>query len=46
MTLEILKLLMDINNRGTTVLVATHDRSIIERLRFRTLVLEKGRIYH
>ena len=46
MTLEILKLLMDINNRGTTVLVATHDRTIIERLRFRTLVLEKGRIYH
>lgn len=44
MTQEIFRLLMDINARGTTVMVATHDRTILERYHFRTLVLDKGRI--
>jgi cell division transport system ATP-binding protein len=44
MTQEIFNLLLDINARGTTVLVATHDRTILERYHFRTLVLDRGRL--
>ncbi|MFM7202317.1 MAG: cell division ATP-binding protein FtsE [Myxococcota bacterium] len=44
MTEDIFRLLMDINARGTTVLVATHDKTILERYHFRTLTLERGRI--
>ncbi len=41
---EILRLFTEINRRGTTVLVATHDTNIIESLGGRVLVLEKGRL--
>lgn len=44
MSQEIFNLLLDINARGTTVLVATHDRTILERYHFRTLVLDRGRL--
>jgi cell division transport system ATP-binding protein len=43
-TLEVLQLLDDANARGTTVVVATHDRSILERYKRRTIVLERGRL--
>ena len=35
-------LLCDVNARGTTVIVATHDASLIERYEKRTLRLEHG----
>ena len=41
---EILKLFTEINQRGTTVLVATHDTNIIESLGGRVLVLDRGRL--
>ncbi len=41
---ELLELFKTINYQGTTVLVATHDRSLIEAHPARTLVLEKGQI--
>jgi cell division transport system ATP-binding protein len=43
-SLEIMNLLRSINLRGTTVLVATHDRDIVDRFQKRVIYLEKGRI--
>ncbi|HVE81337.1 MAG TPA: cell division ATP-binding protein FtsE [Myxococcales bacterium] len=44
LTLEIMDLLMDVNVRGATVVVATHDATLLERYGKRTLRLEAGRI--
>jgi cell division transport system ATP-binding protein len=41
---QILTIFKDANIRGTTVVVATHDRRIIETCRKRMVVLEKGQI--
>jgi cell division transport system ATP-binding protein len=41
---ELMKLLNEINKAGTTVLVATHARDIVDVMRKRVLVLEKGRL--
>lgn len=43
-TWEIIKLLQKINELGTTVILATHDREIINSLERRVVVLEKGKI--
>jgi cell division transport system ATP-binding protein len=37
-----MNLFREINARGTTVLVATHDRELIRRVGKRTIVLEHG----
>jgi cell division transport system ATP-binding protein len=42
LTVEIMDLLCDVNARGTTVVVATHDATLIERYHKRTLRLERG----
>lgn len=44
LTVEIMDLLHEVNVRGTTVVVATHDTSLITRYQKRTLRLEQGRI--
>jgi cell division transport system ATP-binding protein len=44
MALEILELISSAAARGTTVLVATHDQTILRRYRRRTLRLEGGRL--
>jgi len=44
MALEILELISGAAARGTTVLVATHDQTILRRYRRRTLRLEGGRL--
>jgi len=41
---EVLELLNDVNLKGTTVVVATHSRELVDQLRKRTLVLRNGRI--
>jgi cell division transport system ATP-binding protein len=41
---EIMKLLDDINQRGTTILVATHEKSIVDEMKKRVLSLDYGRI--
>jgi cell division transport system ATP-binding protein len=41
---QILTIFKDANIRGTTVVVATHDRRLIETCRKRMVVLEKGQI--
>jgi cell division transport system ATP-binding protein len=43
-TLEVMDLLYGANARGTTVVVATHDRSLLERYKKRVVVLERGRL--
>ena len=39
-----MKLLEEINQRGTTVVVATHEKWIVDDMRKRVLALERGRI--
>jgi cell division transport system ATP-binding protein len=41
---EIFELFLEINRRGTTVLVATHDARTLERLNKRVLALKSGRL--
>jgi len=43
-TLEIMELFKGANARGTTILLATHDREMIRCFPRRTLVLEQGRL--
>ncbi|MBI2888381.1 MAG: cell division ATP-binding protein FtsE [Candidatus Liptonbacteria bacterium] len=43
-TAEIVKLLEKINELGTTVLLATHDKDIINDLERRVITLDRGRI--
>jgi cell division transport system ATP-binding protein len=44
LAMEIMDLFKQINARGTTVMVATHDRDLIARMGRRTLHLERGRL--
>jgi cell division transport system ATP-binding protein len=41
---EIVNCLQEINNQGTTVIVATHAQEIVDTLRQRVIALEKGRV--
>lgn len=41
---EIINCLREINKRGTTVLVATHARDIVDALRQRVIALDRGRV--
>ena len=41
---EIFKTLLDINARGTTILVVTHDRNIVNQLGKRVIALDHGRV--
>jgi cell division transport system ATP-binding protein len=41
---EVMNLFRDINARGTTVVVATHDRELIRRVARRAIALEHGRL--
>ena len=41
---EIMKVLRQINRRGTTVIMATHARDIVDVMQQRVIALERGRI--
>ena len=43
-SLEIMQILEQINQRGITVIVSTHDYTLVDRFRKRVLTLEKGEI--
>ncbi len=43
-TLEVMELLNNANARGTTVIVATHDRTILARYKKRVVALDRGRV--
>jgi cell division transport system ATP-binding protein len=44
LALEMMRLFREINARGTTIVVATHDRDLIQRMQRRTIVLQNGRM--
>jgi cell division transport system ATP-binding protein len=41
---EIVRLFLEVNLRGTTVILATHDRDMIHRVGGRVLTLDRGRL--
>ncbi|HTC30667.1 MAG TPA: cell division ATP-binding protein FtsE [Candidatus Acidoferrum sp.] len=43
-TTEIMELLLRINLKGTTVLVATHNQAVVDRMRRRVVRLEDGKV--
>lgn len=43
-TYDIISLLLKINNSGTTVLLATHDQEVVDKLKKRVITLQKGEI--
>ena len=42
MSMEIMKILSEINHRGTTILMATHDQYIVNNMKKRVIELENG----
>ncbi|HLG18955.1 MAG TPA: cell division ATP-binding protein FtsE [Bdellovibrionota bacterium] len=44
LTMEIMELLREINLRGTTILLATHDRRLVEHVRRREVALHEGKL--
>lgn len=43
-SLEIMELLDEINQRGTTVIVATHEKSIVDAMKKRVITLDRGEL--
>lgn len=43
-SLEIMKIFTEINRRGTTLIMATHDREIVNRMQKRVVEIKKGSI--
>jgi cell division transport system ATP-binding protein len=41
---EILNLLMKINDMGTTVVLATHAKDLVDKVKKRVIVIEKGQV--
>ena len=45
-SLEIMSLLQEINNLGTTVLVVTHEKGLVERFGKRVIAIDEGVVVH
>jgi cell division transport system ATP-binding protein len=43
-TWEIMQLLLKINEYGTTVMLATHDKGVVDRISKRVISMDKGKI--
>ncbi|HAA6943420.1 TPA_asm: cell division ATP-binding protein FtsE, partial [Listeria monocytogenes] len=41
---EIMNILEEISNRGTTIVMATHNKEIVNTLKHRVVAIENGRI--
>ena len=41
---DLMKLFNDINNRGTTILMSTHDKEVVDTMRRRVIVLSGGKV--
>ena len=46
LSLEIMSLLQEINNLGTTMLVVTHERDLVERFGKRVIAIDEGVVVH
>jgi len=46
MSVRILRLLLELNRTGTTVVIATHDQALVERAQAPVLRLDGGRLAH
>jgi cell division transport system ATP-binding protein len=44
LALDVMRLLSEINTRGTTIVVATHNSSLVRDLGRRTILLKGGRV--
>ena len=44
LAIDIMRLFREINARGTTVVVATHDRDLVKRMQRRVVVLDRGAV--
>ena len=43
-SLEVMKVIEKINNLGTTVVMATHDREMVNKMKKRVVLLDKGKL--
>ena len=43
-SMEIMKVLEEVNKMGTTIIMVTHDTDIVNKMKKRTILLESGRI--
>ena len=43
-SMEIMNLLEEINDRGTTVVVVTHSQEIVDRMRKRVILMDRGTV--
>ena len=43
-SMEIMKVLENINAMGTTIIMATHDRDIVDRMKKRVIMLDHGKL--
>ena len=44
MSYEIVSLLTEINKRGTTILMVTHDHNLVRDFQHRVIMLDRGKI--
>ena len=43
-SMEIMKVLEEINKLGTTIIMVTHDTEIVDKMKKRVILLDSGRI--
>ncbi|MGI6030674.1 MAG: cell division ATP-binding protein FtsE [Eubacteriales bacterium] len=44
MSFEIMQLLQEINNRGTTIVLVTHERDLVDMMKKRVITIESGEV--
>ena len=42
--MEIMSVLEEINKMGTTIVMVTHDRTIVEKMQKRVILMDAGRV--
>ena len=42
--MEIMKVLEEINKLGTTIIMATHDKEIVNKMKKRVIYIEEGKL--